>query len=91
MIDHILIDTYRRLEKKQLLSDPEDPDILAYIMEAIVLLQTSLKAVKEHVCDAGFISTQHEVAFFKHTKPELLGNLMFYNKVFRIESASPRS
>lgn len=53
------------------------------------LLQEQLLRMKSHVLEKGFSDNVEEINFFKNIKPQLLGKLIFYNKVFRIESSCP--
>lgn len=54
-----------------------------------VLLKEQLSRLKTHVLNTQFSSDAEEISFFKTVKPQILGKLIFYNKVFRIESACP--
>ncbi|MDV2466353.1 tetracycline regulation of excision, RteC [Elizabethkingia anophelis] len=54
-----------------------------------IYLQELLRAVKEDVLKEGFASKAEEVHFFKLIKPNILGKLIYYNKVYRIETACP--
>jgi len=55
----------------------------------IILLTGYLKDLKEHIRKKGFGHLSDEIEFFKVIKPTVYGKLLFYNKVFRIEVASP--
>ena len=39
----------------------------------------------------GFDNEQQEIDFFKNIKPQVLGKLIYYNKIFRIETTCPVS
>ncbi len=54
-----------------------------------VYLQDLLHTVKEDVIKDGFSDKDEEIHFFKQVKPNILGKLIYYNKVFRIETACP--
>jgi hypothetical protein len=43
------------------------------------------------VLQTGFKDEQQEINFFKNIKPQILGKLIYYNKVFRIETTCPVS
>lgn len=47
------------------------------------------EVLKEYVLENGFSDINQEIEFFKKIKPEIQGKLIFYNKVFRIETACP--
>lgn len=57
----------------------------------IKYLQLVLKTLKSIVIQKGFSSPTLEIEFFKTIKPEVLGKLIFYNKVYRYESNCPSS
>ncbi|MFT3945617.1 MAG: RteC domain-containing protein [Agriterribacter sp.] len=59
----------------------------AYRMTAY--LQELLRTVKEDIAKEGFTSKAEEIHFFKEVKPNILGKLIYYNKVYRIETACP--
>src|SRR3546814_6123549 len=50
-----------------------------------------LSAIKTEVLQVGFLNEDQDVDFFKNVKPQILGKLIYYNKVFRIETTCPVS
>lgn len=54
-----------------------------------LLLKDLLAEVKEHVLANGFNDSREEINFFRNIKPQILGKLVFYNKVYRIETSCP--
>ena len=56
-----------------------------------IYLKELLGDVKEDIVKDGFTSKEDEILFFKQIKPTVLGKLIYYNKVFRIETACPVS
>jgi hypothetical protein len=54
-----------------------------------VYLQELLCTLKEKVVKEGFSTKDEEIHFFKQVKPNILGKLIYYNKVYRIETACP--
>ncbi|AZA97600.1 RteC domain-containing protein [Chryseobacterium shandongense] len=56
-----------------------------------LFLKELLCAIKIKVLQAGFKDEQQEIEFFKNIKPQILGKLIYYNKVFRIETTCPVS
>lgn len=56
-----------------------------------MFLRELLSQMKEHVLTQGFISKSQEIEFFRKIKPQILGKLIYYNKVYRIETACPVS
>ncbi|HTO16452.1 MAG TPA: RteC domain-containing protein [Edaphocola sp.] len=56
-----------------------------------LFLKELLCTIKAKVLQAGFTNEQQEIDFFKNIKPQILGKLIYYNKVFRIETTCPVS
>ena len=56
-----------------------------------LFLNEMLCAIKNEVLQVGFLNEDQEVDFFKNVKPQILGKLIYYNKVFRIETTCPVS
>ena len=54
-------------------------------------LNEMLGTIKAKVLQDGFIDERQEIDFFKNIKPHILGKLIYYNKVFRIETTCPVS
>jgi len=54
-----------------------------------VYLEELLDSVKQCVIGEGFRSIAEEIEFFRIVKPQILGKLIYYNKVFRIETLCP--
>ncbi len=57
--------------------------------QMILLLKDLLLELKTIVLNKGFKTEMEEIYFFKMVKPEVLGKLIYYNKVYRIETACP--
>lgn len=57
----------------------------------VLFLRNLLKDLKKKVIENGFLNVSEEIMFFRHVKPQILAKLVFYNKVSRIEMASPNS
>lgn len=56
-----------------------------------LFLNTMLHNIKADVLKSGFKNEQQEIDFFKNIKPQILGKLIYYNKVFRLETTCPAS
>ncbi len=56
-----------------------------------LFLNEMLETIKAKVLKDGFANEQQEIDFFKNIKPQVLGKLIYYNKVFRIETTCPVS
>jgi hypothetical protein len=48
-----------------------------------------LFTVKKYVIEEGFKNDEEEIYFFNTIKPKILGKLIYYNKVYRIETGCP--
>ncbi len=59
--------------------------------QMLLYLQELLYTVKTKVLQTGFVNGAQEIDFFKNIKPQIMGKLIYYNKVFRIEIACPVS
>lgn len=57
--------------------------------QMILFLNEMLSDLKTKILQEGFSSEQEEIDFFKTIKPQILGKLIYYNKVFRIETTCP--
>lgn len=57
--------------------------------EMILFLKEMLTAIKTEILKEGFSNEQEEIDFFKNIKPQILGKLIYYNKIFRIETTCP--
>lgn len=69
----------------QMMQTPEE----AYQMT--LFLKEMLYDIKSQILQAGFTNEQQEIDFFKNIKPNILGKLIYYNKIFRIETTCPVS
>lgn len=67
--------------------DPEQ--IIEQSYQMTTVLQNLLSTVKKNVLENGFSDEDEEINFFKTVKPQILGKLIYYNKVFRIEASCP--
>ena len=54
-----------------------------------VYLRELLLDLKTKTLQEGFEDEAEEINFFKNIKPQILGKLIYYNKVFRIETSCP--
>ncbi len=57
--------------------------------EMTLYLQDLLFTVKKYVIEEGFKNDEEEIYFFHTIKPKILGKLIYYNKVYRIETGCP--
>lgn len=56
-----------------------------------LFLNEMLGSIKAKVLQDSFAGEQQEIDFFENIKPQILGKLIYYNKVFRIETTCPVS
>lgn len=66
-------------------------DILYRAETGITYTERWLKTFRKKVLKTGFISTTEEIFFFKHIKPQIFSKLIYFAKLFQIESKRPRS
>jgi hypothetical protein len=59
--------------------------------EMTLFLKEMLSIIKTRVLQDSFADEQQEIDFFKNIKPQILGKLIYYNKIFRIETTCPVS
>lgn len=59
--------------------------------EMTLYLQDLLFSVKKYISDEGFKNNADEIHFFRTIKPQILGKLIYYNKIYRIETTCPVS
>lgn len=66
-------------------------DILYKAESGITHTERCIKNLRMEVVRKGFDSTQEEILFFKHVKPQIFSKLIYYVKLYNIESKRPRS
>ncbi|MBF6652950.1 tetracycline regulation of excision, RteC [Flavobacterium columnare] len=52
-------------------------------------LKELLLNLKKQILEKGFSDNDEEIYFFRNVKPQVLGKLIYYNKVYSIETACP--
>lgn len=55
----------------------------------IAFLQNVLQELKGKIITLGFPDKAVEIEFFKKIKPQILGKLIYYNKIYKIETGCP--
>ncbi|MGB3342813.1 MAG: RteC domain-containing protein [Aequorivita sp.] len=68
----------------------EVEDVLEKAEKGIQLTKKSLKLIRNLVVEEGFTSKENEINFFKKIKPRVYSKLIYYVKLFNIESKRPR-
>ena len=66
-----------------------DCDIIENSLAMITRLENILTELRVQIANYTFASKEEEILFFKTQKPELLGRLLFFDKVYQIESKFP--
>ena len=56
--------------------------MISYLQDVLNELKTSLSKIE-------FLNENEEIVFFKIVKPQILGKLIYYNKLYRIETTCP--
>lgn len=70
--------------------EAETEDILEIAERGIKLSRQALRNMRDQVLTNGFQSSRDEITFFKKIKPRLCSKLIYYAKLFNIESKRPR-
>ncbi|KQB43904.1 RteC protein [Flavobacterium daejeonense] len=76
----------KKYEKK--VSD-EATNLIDESFKISTYLRELLFEIKNQILKVGFENDSEEINFFKNIKPQILGKLIYYNKVFRIETSCP--
>lgn len=79
------------LEKALELLELEVDDILLTAERGIKYSKQALKEIRNIVIEYSFEDNKEEINFFKTVKPKVYGKLIYYVKLFNIESKHPRS
>jgi hypothetical protein len=74
-------------QEQEILLDPSA--IIDESYQMTIFLRELLSQLKEHVLKNGFSNRSEEIEFFKMFKPQILGKLIYYNKLYRIETGCP--
>ena len=86
-LDKILLEIHNNEDK--ILSQSKRLIDEAY--EMTLYLQDLLGSVKKYLTEEGFKNDEEEIHFFRSIKPQILGKLIYYNKIYRIETTCPVS
>jgi|SRR5690606_37016604 len=76
-----------REEEKKL--DLNSQNVIESTRKIVSFLLPKLEVLRDYILENGFEKPIQEIEFFKKIKPEIQGKLIFYNKVFKIESSCP--
>lgn len=71
--------------------ETEQEDILSKAEEGILIAKRALEQLRNSIAKKKFKNIIDEIHFFKHIKPQVFSKLIYYQKLFNIESKRPRS
>mgnify|MGYP000628028267 FL=1 len=71
--------------------ETEIDEVLHKAEECIKITKQSLEQLRGFVFTNTFKNKEEEIDFFKHIKPQVYSKLIYYVKLFNIESKRPRS
>lgn len=77
------------LEAKIRKLDSSDDNFQNWILAAINLCASAYNELRDSLVKNGFNSTKDEIQFFKVIKPKVLGEYLFYSKLFEIKTKMP--
>ncbi|WP_417355338.1 RteC domain-containing protein [Flavobacterium sp.] len=78
-----------KTRQEELSVNLDTPNVINDAKKMAVFLRDTLYGLKNIVLKEGFSDKHEEIHFFKKIKPEIQGKLLFYNKIYRIESSVP--
>ncbi|UKB78629.1 RteC domain-containing protein [Chryseobacterium sp. MEBOG07] len=91
MVQRIYRDALQSISKHEQKICCESTHIIDESYRMTMFLRELLARMKEHVLTHGFTSKHEEIEFFRTIKPQILGKLIYYNKLYRIEASCPFS
>ncbi|WP_281867689.1 RteC domain-containing protein [Flavobacterium sp. GSB-24] len=74
---------------KEVKVSSETSHLIDEAYQMTIYLKEVLHTAREYVVQEGFKNEAEEIEFFRSIKPLILGKLIYYNKVFRIETICP--
>ncbi|MGJ1361143.1 RteC domain-containing protein [Sphingobacterium spiritivorum] len=86
---YILQNVILEIHKKEDLISLQSKRLIDEAYEMTIYLQDLLFSIKKYVQEEGFKNEMEEIHFFRTIKPQVLGKLIYYNKVYRIETTCP--
>src|SRR5699024_9021005 len=79
----------KNIQKKESTFKISAESIIQQSNEMVIFLREVMKGLKTNVVTNGCNDDRSEIEFFKVIKPQVLGKLIYYNKVYRIEMSRP--
>ena len=90
-MEHALRTIILEIHSKEDKISSQSKRIIDEAYEMTLYLQELLFSVKKQIAENGFKNDEEEMQFFRTIKPQILGKLIYYNKVYRIETTCPVS
>ncbi|GAA5089433.1 hypothetical protein GCM10023210_14260 [Chryseobacterium ginsengisoli] len=87
MVHQIYRDALTGIQEHERKVCQESRQIIEESYRMIIFIREVLIQLKGHVLKNGFSNKSEEIEFFRRIKPEILGKLIYYNKLYRIETA----
>lgn len=84
-----LIDVLSEIKMYEKKVSEETTNLIEESYKISTYLRELLFEIKNQILKVGFEDDSEEINFFKNIKPQILGKLIYYNKVFRIETSCP--
>ncbi|QIH34460.1 RteC domain-containing protein [Sphingobacterium sp. DR205] len=89
MIESIYKTFVKRIENQEQNITLNKEKVIEEAYQMTIVLKELLNEAKNQVFERGFKDKNEEIVYFKNIKPLILGRLIFYNKVYRIETSCP--
>ncbi|QHC84757.1 tetracycline regulation of excision, RteC [Empedobacter brevis] len=89
MANFIYTDVLERIQKEEKLVSLQTDSIINESYRMIDFFQELLRELKLSILQYKFPNSKNEIEFFKNIKPQILGKLVYYNKLLRIETGRP--
>lgn len=86
---YILQNVILEIHKKEDLISSQSKRLIDEAYEMTIYLQDLLFSIKKFIVEEGFKDEKEEIHFFRTIKPQVLGKLIYYNKIYRIETTCP--
>ena len=65
-------------------------DVLFKAEKGIALVEKCIRKLQKQITGKTFATQSDEIYFFKHVKPQIFSKLIYYARLFSIESKRPR-
>lgn len=78
-----------QIQKEERKIESLTSNVIEESYKMIPFLQDLLNKLKISLAEFGFQNEKEEIRFFKSIKPQILGKLIYYNKIYRIETTCP--